>query len=484
MLRKMAQGMPSPAELLREGELLAGRYEIKRTLGVGGMGAVYEAMHVRLHRPAAIKVLLPELAGTAEFQARFEQEARAAAALKSPHVVRVYDVDTSPEGLSFIVMELLDGNDLGQEADRRDIPVSELVDWIAQACAGLQEAHDRGIVHRDLKPVNIFLAKTSEGPRIAKLLDFGISRITHARTQITRPNDGVLGTPKFMAPEQVRGHTVDHRADIWAMGVVLYHLLTRAWPFDGPNDHAYLAAVISDPPVPLLTRRADLPPGLAAAVMHALQRRPDDRMQSARALAEAIAPYGGGSAPLAARPLPQSEPALWGSLPPPAMSSARGAATRVEGAAAKGEEATVRDTPAARVAVSGTVTRRSTSPVVAVGLALLLATAVVAIAFAVFVRARAKTDTASRDPSRATPSATAADTGTMATPATSTSTSPFVGAPLPPPTGVTAESDADTEPSPSARVVSGARPRPSGASSGAASSAPVPQPSADLPPFL
>jgi eukaryotic-like serine/threonine-protein kinase len=480
--------MPSPAGLLREGELLAGRYEIKRTLGVGGMGAVYEAMHVRLHRPAAIKVLLPEFAATQEFQARFEQEARAAAALKSPHVVRVYDVDTSPEGLAFIVMELLDGNDLGQEADRRDIPASELVDWIAQACAGLQEAHDRGIVHRDLKPVNIFLAKTPEGPRIAKLLDFGISRITHARTQITRPNDGVLGTPKFMAPEQVRGRTVDHRADIWAMGVVLYHLLSRAWPFDGPNDHAYLAAVISDPPVPLLTRRPDLPPGLAAAVMHALQRQPEDRMQSARALAEALAPYGGGRAPLAARPLPASDPALWGSLPPPAMGSARGVATRVDRAAPIEEEETVRDTPAAREAVSATVTRRSSSPLLAVGLALLVATALVAVVFVVVVRARQSAAALSPDPAPSATSVSAAQGSTSAetsaTAAPTTNANATFGAPLPPPTGVVPESDPSAEPSASARTGPGtARPRPS-ATSSAATSAPAPQPSADLPPFL
>src|SRR6185295_1021052 len=146
------------------GTTIDGRYRIVRTLGSGGMGTVYEAVHLRMQRPVAIKVLRSELAQTSEFLARFEREARAASTIQSPHVARVFDVAVAPDGLTYMVMELLAGNDLDKELEKRgQIPVSELVDWLLQACSALQEAHDHRIVHRDIKPANIFIADAGEG---------------------------------------------------------------------------------------------------------------------------------------------------------------------------------------------------------------------------------------------------------------------------------------------------------------------------------
>ncbi|MCA8967819.1 MAG: serine/threonine protein kinase, partial [Planctomycetes bacterium] len=157
------------------GDLLAGKYTVVRALGHGGMGVVYEAEHARLGQNVALKFLKPEHVEIAQDLARFEREARAAATLKSPHVVRIYDVDTTPEGVPYIVMELLAGHDLSQELRRRDdVPLAEVVDWMLQVCAAMGEAHARGIIHRDLKPSNVFLC---EGGEQVKVVDFGISKL-------------------------------------------------------------------------------------------------------------------------------------------------------------------------------------------------------------------------------------------------------------------------------------------------------------------
>ncbi len=283
------------------GTVLDGKYRLVRQLGAGGMGIVYEADHIRLRQPFAIKILQPEFAGEREFLMRFEREARAAALLRSPHVVRVFDVDVSPDGLTYMVMELLEGRDLAEEALHAPLAVPQLVDWIIQACAGLQEAHDNGIVHRDLKPANVFLTKIETGERIAKILDFGISKVEATSTSLlTNPAVGALGTPTFMAPEQIRGRRIDGRADLWALGVMLYRLLAERWPFVGKGDQAYMAAVIADPALPFELVRPDLPYELASVIMKALEKDVANRHQSANELAHALAPFGAGCGPLAA----------------------------------------------------------------------------------------------------------------------------------------------------------------------------------------
>jgi serine/threonine-protein kinase len=284
------------------GTVLDGKYRLVRQLGAGGMGIVYEADHIRLRQPFAIKILQPEFAKESEFLMRFEREARAAALLRSPHVVRVFDVDVSPEGLTYMVMELLEGRDLAGEMLETPPPVTQLIDWIVQACAGLQEAHDNGVVHRDLKPANIFLTKIESGERIAKVLDFGISKLEATSTShLTDRKQGALGTPTYMAPEQIRNRRVDGRTDLWALGVILYRLLGGRWPFSGKGDQGYMAAVLADSPVPFEVVRQDLPYELASAIMKALEKDPASRHPSANDMAVALLPFGSGRAPLPTR---------------------------------------------------------------------------------------------------------------------------------------------------------------------------------------
>lgn len=292
--------------LPKAGTILDGRYELLRELGAGGMGVVFEANHQRLQRRVAIKILKPEFAATREFQIRFEREARAAALIQSPHAVRVFDVATSSDGLTYMVMELLSGNDLGAEALAGPIALSDLADWIVQACSALQEAHDAKIIHRDIKPANIFIADTEEG-RVAKLLDFGISKFDDQLTAaLSKQVSGTLGTPTFMSPEQIRGRKVDSRTDIWALGVVLYRILGNRWPFAGKNDAAYMASVLADPPTPFEEVRPDLPLELAAIVMKAIEKSPDDRYASADELAGALEPFGSARGPSITPPIPIS----------------------------------------------------------------------------------------------------------------------------------------------------------------------------------
>jgi serine/threonine protein kinase len=258
------------------------------------MGVVLEAEHQRLKQSVAIKVVSPELARDGDFLVRFEREARAAARLKSPHVVRTFDVDTTPEGLTYMVMELLDGNDLAEELElRAPLDRKTAVGWIVECCAALEEAHALGVVHRDIKPANVFLAWEGER-RVAKLVDFGISRLEGETT--TKPGgktEGALGTPRYMSPEQLRsGRTVDHRSDIWSLGVVLYRVLASRSPFSGADDAAYTLSVIADSPAPLEEVAPEVPAGLARAVMRALEKDPDDRFQSAAEMADALRAFG------------------------------------------------------------------------------------------------------------------------------------------------------------------------------------------------
>lgn len=483
--RRVAQ-QAQQGPLLRPGFVLSGRYEIRRSLGMGGMGAVFEAWHLRLGRPAAIKVLLPEYANNAEFHQRFEQEARLAAKLRSPHVVRVMDVDTSPEGLTYLVMELLDGQDLGREADLRDIPYPELVDWIMQVCAGLAEAHAQGIIHRDIKPGNIFLASTPDGTRVAKLLDFGISKsFNETAAPITRPADGVLGTPNFMAPEQIRGWAARPETDLWALGVILYRLFSRAWPFHGSSDAGYLASALADPAVPLSAHRPDLPVGLADVVMRALAKRPEERFATATEMATALAPFGTGRVPVSSRAPAHapSDPQIWRSLPPPAASDR--ARVSIDGSAHDATTVASLDT-SARGGVALSAPQNTGGGVRALVLGLitlgLLATLGVVAYMKVGARARA-TPTVAAAPDTTTSSGLPAPS--QAAPVTAANDG--TPAPRPPPTGV--QPDETPEPASSSSASARGRPPRKGAgpassaasAPGAATAAPT---ASELPPFL
>jgi serine/threonine-protein kinase len=233
-------------------------------------------------------------------------EARACAKLQSEHVARVVDVDTGADGLPFIVMELLEGADLCQIADARGaLPRWLVVDYVLQTLEGLAHAHSRGIVHRDLKPSNLFLANRSDGTQIIKILDFGISKSTEPVLENTGERKramqltggrAVLGSPPYMSPEQVRSpKTVDHRTDIWSLGIVMYELLTNSMPFGGEEINETFAQILEKEPQPIRQIVHGVPEGLERIVMRCLSKNRDNRFADVSELARALVAYGSGS---------------------------------------------------------------------------------------------------------------------------------------------------------------------------------------------
>ncbi|MEZ4263002.1 MAG: serine/threonine-protein kinase [Polyangiaceae bacterium] len=286
------------------GDLLAGKYRVRHVLGEGGMGVVVAAHHEWLEQDVAIKLLYQEEADR-EAQERLINEARASARIQSDHVARVLDVDVDPNGLPFIVMELLDGADLCEICDARGaLPRWLVVDYMLQALEGLAHAHARGIVHRDLKPSNLFLANRPDGSQILKILDFGISKSLdpgdasgeRRRAQQLTGGRTVLGSPPYMSPEQVRSpKSVDHRTDIWSLGVLMYELLTNSMPFGGEEVGETFAQILEKEPTPIRSLVTGVPEGLEAVVARCLTRDRERRYQDVAELAAALVPYGSGT---------------------------------------------------------------------------------------------------------------------------------------------------------------------------------------------
>jgi serine/threonine-protein kinase len=286
---------------LAAGDVIGGKYVIESVLGEGGMGTVYAAYHQLLDITVAIKVLSPDLAQNRAVIDRFLREARAVARLKSEHVARVMDVGTLEAGQPYIVMELLDGEDLEHRFERTGkLPVADAVDCVLQALEAVAHAHAAGIVHRDLKPANLFLASTPDGREIVKVLDFGIAKLSpvvkHDGARSLTGEHTVLGSPSYMSPEQVRDSSViDHRADLWALGVILYEMVTGREPFAGGSVGEVFGAILHATPVPLRQLEPDVSPDLEAAVVRCLTREVDRRFSSVAELARALAPFGSGA---------------------------------------------------------------------------------------------------------------------------------------------------------------------------------------------
>jgi serine/threonine-protein kinase len=286
---------------LQPGAILARKYRIVRTIGQGGMGVVVEAMHEELDQHVAVKLMAEHAAANVEWAARFQREARAAARIKSEHVVRVYDVGKLETGQPYMVMELLEGEDLGAVLERvgkLDVPLA--VDYVLQACEALAEAHANGIVHRDLKPANLFVTSKSDGSACVKVLDFGISKVTGDMRGVTvTSTSAIVGSPLYMSPEQMKASkNVDARTDIWSLGVILHELVTGRPPFDGETAPELCALVLTAPPSRLSDSLPTAPPTLEAVVLKCLEKDATKRFADVAELAAALAPLAVGAAKL------------------------------------------------------------------------------------------------------------------------------------------------------------------------------------------
>jgi serine/threonine protein kinase len=282
--------------VVREGDVLAGKYRIERILGVGGMGMVVAAHHGELDQRVAIKFLLPEMLSNSDAVIRFAREARAAVKIKGEHVARVFDVGTLETGAPYMVMEYLDGIDLGTWIHQHGaLPIAQAADFLIQACVAIAEAHGLGIIHRDIKPSNLFCVRGADGRLIIKILDFGIAKITTfnaAGQGIVTKTLAIMGSPLYMSPEQTQSaRDVDARADIWALGIVLYELLSGRVPFAGETMGEIIVKIVTQTPDPLRTLRPDVPDGLEAVFRKCTEKNRERRYGNVSDLAFALLPY-------------------------------------------------------------------------------------------------------------------------------------------------------------------------------------------------
>ena len=295
----LSEAKGSDVALVTPGQILAGKFRVERVIGEGGMGIVVEATHLALDQRVAIKFLRQEARMLPDVVARFDREARSAVKLKSEHVARVIDVGKTEDGTPFMVMEYLEGQDLSQRVlSGGALPISEAVEYVIQACEGVGEAHARGIVHRDLKPENLFLVDHHGGWKQVKVLDFGISKaaLTGNASSVdmsVNATSVIMGSPYYMSPEQLRStKNVDHRADVWSLGVVLFELLTGTTPFDETLEFTELVAEILESPHRRLREfRPDAPEALERVVDKAMAKDRANRFQNTAELAIALLPF-------------------------------------------------------------------------------------------------------------------------------------------------------------------------------------------------
>jgi serine/threonine-protein kinase len=301
MATRTTEALPG-GHRLEPGNVLMGKYRVERILGEGGMGIVVAARHLHLDDLVAIKFLLPELVREPEVVARFQREARAAVRIKNEHVVRVFDVAILDTGEPCMVMEYLEGQNLAERlADQGALPIEQAVEFLLHAVEAIAEAHSLGIVHRDVKPANLFLVTHPDGTESVKVLDFGISKATKnlgsgPNLSLTRTRSS-MGSPLYMSPEQIASpRDVDARADIWALGVTLFELLTGQPPFQGETLFETQTKIVTHPAPSLCELRPEAPAALQAVVDRCLQKKAEDRYASVGELAVALGDFGPGRA--------------------------------------------------------------------------------------------------------------------------------------------------------------------------------------------
>ncbi|WP_239989481.1 serine/threonine-protein kinase [Corallococcus macrosporus] len=276
------------------GQVLGQKYQLRQRIGVGGMGTVYEAEQLDTGRTVAVKVLQQHLIGVPAMHARFRREAQATAGLRHPNIVEVMDFHDAPDEPPYLVMELLRGQTLNTLLKKEGpLPVARAAAIAHQVAIALVTAHQAGVIHRDIKPDNIFLVDTGTEALQVKLLDFGVARLMHEddATALGTANGAWVGTPSYMAPEQIRCRPVDGRADIYSLGACLYQMVTGQRPIDVADNVALVSAVMHDVPAPLSGLRMDVPDGLSQVVERTLQKDAAARFPEARELVQALEPW-------------------------------------------------------------------------------------------------------------------------------------------------------------------------------------------------
>jgi serine/threonine-protein kinase len=310
--------MPPPDPLIGR-EILNGEFQLLEKIGTGGMGSVYRANQTAMNRLVAVKLLHPKLANRKDLVSRFRREAKAMSHLSHPNTVKVLLYGELEDGSLYIVMEYLEGKNLNQTVRAEGpMPFERALPILIQVCGALEEAHRAGIVHRDLKPENIFLCNQGGLRDFAKVLDFGLAKVTEREMRpgsIILTQEGmVFGTPEFMSPEQAQGRTLTPASDIYSLAVILYELLTGKLPFDARTPIEFLQLHVTAKPIPLDERvqGKTFPPGLGEVIARALLKKPEDRYQSAAEFAAALKRFvstsKGLSAIMPARPEAASPP--------------------------------------------------------------------------------------------------------------------------------------------------------------------------------
>lgn len=280
------------------GRTIDERYRVEALLGEGGMGLVYRVTHTRLNKPLAIKILRRENTRDQEVLARFRREAESASAIGHQHIVDIHDFGMLADGSTYFAMEYLEGRDLIEAMDAAQrMPEERALRIAIQICKALGAAHQAGIVHRDLKPENVFLTHRHDTDDFVKILDFGIAKVANGPKRLTREGE-VLGTPHYMSPEQCEGENVDHRTDIYALGVLLYEMLTGHVPHDADTMMGILTKHMYEDPIPPKIRVPHVSDDVEQIIMRCLEKKPERRYQTMREVEDDLARISAGRSPV------------------------------------------------------------------------------------------------------------------------------------------------------------------------------------------